>query len=338
MSKTMRAVEVNEPGAPFERVEREILAPDAEEVRVEVEACGICRGDVHAKEGDYPGVSYPRVPGHEIIGRIDAVGDDVTAWSVGDRVGAGWHAGHCFTCEACRCGRFKQCENAEIHGLTVDGGYAEYVAVDGESLVRVPESFDAVDAAPLVCAGVTTYNALRHTGAKLGDLVAVQGIGGLGHLGVQYAHQAGYETVAISRGTDKRERALDLGADHFVDAEAADPGEALRELGGAKVVLATAPSAEAISSVVPGLGIDGEVVVVAAPEEPISVPAGTLIGSQGSVRGWAAGHARDSEDTLEFSALHGITPEVEVFDLEDVDEAYGRMMSSDVRFRAVLEP
>ncbi|WP_231186633.1 alcohol dehydrogenase [Haladaptatus sp. DYF46] len=338
MSETMRAVEVDEPGGEFELVERDVPEPSATEVRVEVEACGVCHSDSYAKEGGYPGLSYPRIPGHEIVGRVDAVGEDVELWEEGDRVGAGWHAGHCFVCEACRRGEFQQCENEDIHGVTVDGGYAEYAIVNAEALAAVPDELDATDAAPLLCAGITTYNALRHTDARPGDLVAVQGIGGLGHLGVQYARQAGFETVAISRGTDKEEYARELGADHFIDAEANDPAEELQKLGGAKVVLATAPNADAISSVVPGLDTDGEVVVVGVPGEPIDVSGAALVGSRGTVRGWASGHARESQDTLEFSALRDITPEVETFDLVDADDAYERMMENDVRFRAVLEP
>lgn len=338
MSDTMRAVEVPEPGASFELVELAVPDPDTTEVRVEIDACGVCHSDAYAKTGGYPGLSYPRIPGHEIVGRVDAVGSDVEMWTEGDRVGAGWHAGHCFVCEACRRGEFQQCENEEIHGVTIDGGYAEYATINAEVLARVPSELDAVDAAPLLCAGVTTYNALRHTDARAGDLVAVQGIGGLGHLGVQYACQAGFETVAISRGTDKKEYAFELGADHFVDAEAEDAASALSELGGATAILATAPNAAAISSIVPGLGMDGEVVIVGVPDEPIEVSGATLVGTRGSVRGWASGHARDSQDALEFSALRDITPEVEVYDLTDVSDAYDRMMENEVRFRAVLEP
>lgn len=334
----MRAIAVEEAGAPFELVEREVPEPDATEVRVAVEACGVCHSDENTKEGTFPGISYPRVPGHEIVGRVDDVGEDVETWEEGDRVGGGWHGGHCFVCDACRRGDFQQCENAEINGVTRDGGYAEYATLNAEALAHVPDELDAVDAAPLLCAGITTYNALRNTDARPGDVVAVQGIGGLGHLGVQYARQAGFETVAISRGTDKAEYARELGADHFVDSEAEDPAEALSELGGASVVLATAPNADAISSLLPGLGTDGEIVVVGIPGDPIEVSANAAIANRGSVRGWASGHARDSQDTLEFSALRDITPEVEVFELEDADEAYERMMENEVRFRAVLEP
>lgn len=338
MSETMRAIEVAEPGAPFEVVEREIPDPGPTEVRVAVEACGVCHSDEDTKEGTFPGLSYPRVPGHEIVGRVDDVGEDVELWAEGDRVGAGWHGGHCFVCEACRRGDFQQCRNEEINGVTRDGGYAEYATLNAEALARVPDELDAVEAAPLLCAGITTYNALRNTDARPGDVVAVQGIGGLGHLGVQYARQAGFETVAISRGTDKEEYASELGADHFVDSEAVDPAAALSELGGASVVLATAPNADAISSLLPGLGTDGEIVVVGVPPEPIEVVGHEAIQNRGGVRGWASGHARDSQDTLEFSALRDVTPEVEVFDLADADEAYERMMDNEVRFRAVLEP
>lgn len=338
MPDTMRAIEVAEPGAPFELVDRTVPNPEATEVRVEIEACGVCHSDSYAKEGGYPGLSYPRIPGHEIVGRVDSVGSAVELWTEGDRVGAGWHGGHCFVCDACRRGEFQQCENEDIHGITVDGGYAEYATINAEALARVPDELEPVDAAPLLCAGITTYNALRHTDAQPGDLVAVQGIGGLGHLGVQYAHQAGFETVAISRGTDKKEYAFDLGADHFIDANAEDAAEVLSELGGATVILATAPSATAISSIIPGLGTDGEVVVVGVPGDPIDVSGASLVGNRGTIRGWASGHARDSQDTLEFSALRDITPEVEVFDLTEAAEAYERMMESEVRFRAVIEP
>lgn len=338
MGDTMRAAVVSEPGADFELVEREIPDPAFNEVRIAVEACGICHSDAFVKEGTYPGVSYPRIPGHEVAGRIDAIGADVEAWSTGDRVGVGWHGGHCFTCEPCRRGQFLQCENADITGLSFDGGYAEYVTVPAEAVAAMPESLDAVDAAPLLCAGVTTYNALRNSDASPGDLAAVVGIGGLGHLGVQYAHAAGFETVAISRSPEKASLATDLGADHFVDATAEDPAEALQRLGGASVILATAPSSEAIASVVGGLGIDGEVIVVGVPGEPVDVDIQHLVGTNGAVAGWGSGDARDSQDTLEFSALRDITPTIETYPLEAVSEAYDRMIENEARFRAVLEP
>jgi len=333
----MQAAVVPEPGADFEIVERDVPEPAADQVRIAVEACGICHSDVYAKDGTYPGVSYPRVPGHEVAGRIDAVGDDVTAWAEGDRVGVGWHGGHCFTCDPCRQGNFLQCENGEVTGLDYDGGYAEFMTAPAEALAAIPDSLDAVDAAPLLCAGVTTFNALRNTDAEPGDLVAVQGVGGLGHLAIQYAHAAGYETVAISRTAEKEPLAADLGADHFVDATAGDPGQRLQELGGADVVLATAPSSNAIESIVGGIGVDGAVVVVGVPGEPVGVDAQHLVQTRGSVEGWASGHARDSQDTLEFSSLRDITPEIETYSLGEVETAYGRMIENDARFRAVLE-
>jgi len=337
MTDTMQAAVVPEAGAGFEVVEREVPDPEPTEVRIDVEACGICHSDAFVVEGTFPGVTYPRIPGHEVVGRVDAVGADVTTWSEGDRVGAGWHGGHCFSCESCRRGDFLQCENADITGLTFDGGYAEYTTVPSEAVAAVPDDLEAVDAAPLLCAGVTTYNALRNSDARPGDLVAVVGVGGLGHLGVQYAHAAGFETVAVSRSPDKRELALDLGADHFVDAGETDPAEALQELGGARVVLSTAPSADAVESVIGGLGTDGEAVVVGLPGEPVPTDVQHLIGARGAVSGWGSGHARDSQDTLEFSSLRGITPVVETFDLAEVGAAYERMMDNDARFRAVLD-
>jgi NADPH2:quinone reductase len=338
MTDTMRAAVVPEAGGEFEVVEREVPDPAPDEVRVAVDACGICHSDEFVKEGTYPGVSYPRVPGHEIAGVVDAVGDDVAEWAVDDRVGAGWHGGHCFTCDPCRRGQFLQCENADITGLTFDGGYAEYATVPAEAVAAVPDDLDAVDAAPLLCAGITTFNALRNSDASAGDLVAVQGIGGLGHLGVQYAHEAGFETVAISRSPDKESLAHDLGADHFVNAAEEDPAERLQELGGATVVLATAPSSDAIQSVVGGIGNDGSVVIVGVPGEPVPVNAQHLVGTRGAVEGWGSGHARDSQDTLEFSALRDVTPEIETYPLEDVADAYERMIDNQARFRVVLEP
>ncbi|NLV04682.1 alcohol dehydrogenase catalytic domain-containing protein [Haloarcula rubripromontorii] len=337
MSDTMRAAVVPEAGADFEVVERDIPEPDAGEVRVAVDACGICHSDVFAKEGTYPGVSYPRIPGHEVAGRIDAVGDGVDAWEEGDRVGVGWHGGHCSTCDQCRQGNFLQCENGEVTGVSYDGGYAEYMTAPAEALAKIPDSLDAAAAAPLLCAGVTTFNALRNSDANVGDLVAVQGVGGLGHLGIQYAHAAGFETAAISRTPEKESLAKELGADHFIDAAETDAGQRLQELGGADVVLATAPSSDAISSIVSGVGVDGSVVVVGVPGEPVEVSAQQLVQSRGAVEGWASGHARDSQDTLEFSSLRDIAPEIETYPLADVSEAYGRMTDNEARFRAVLE-
>jgi NADPH2:quinone reductase len=338
MSDTMRAAVVSEPGADFEITERPVPEPGPDEVRVAVDACGICRSDSYVKEGGFPGLEYPRIPGHEVAGSVDAVGDDVTQWNEGDRVGAGWHGGHCFSCEPCRRGDFLQCEHGEITGLTFDGGYAEYATVPAEALARLPDDLPAADAAPLLCAGVTTFNALRNSGARPGDLVAVQGIGGLGHLGIQYAHAAGFETVALSRSPDKRDLAFELGADHFVDAAETDAAAELQALGGARVILGTAPSAAALESVVGGLGIDGDLVVVGVPHEPAAVDAQQLVMNRSGVSGWASGHARDSQDTLEFSALREITPEIERYPLDEAEAAYERMMANEARFRVVLEP
>ena len=338
MTDTMQAAVVPEAGAEFELVERDVPDPAPGEVRIAVEACGICHSDAFVAEGGHPAVTYPRVPGHEVAGYVDATGDDVTTWSDGDYVGAGWHGGHCFTCEPCRRGNFLACENGDVTGLTFDGGYAEYTTVPAEAVAAVPEGLSAVDAAPLLCAGVTTYNALRNADLQPGDLVAVQGVGGLGHLGVQYAHAAGFETVAVSRSPDKESLARELGADHFVDAGETDPALALQKLGGADAVLATAPSSDAIASVVGGIGNDGSVIVVGVPGESVPVDTQHLVGTAGAVEGWGSGDARDSQDTLEFSSLREITPEVETFPLSDVSTAYNRMMANETRFRAVLEP
>ena len=336
--ETMRAVQVPEAGGDFEVVERGIPDPEADEVRVAVDACGVCHSDAFVKEGTFPGIDYPRTPGHEIAGRVDAVGEDVEKWEAGERVGVGWHGGHCFACEACRRGDFINCENALVTGIAFDGGYAEYLTAPAEALASMPDDLAPADAAPLLCAGVTTFNALRNADARPGDLVAVQGIGGLGHLGVQYASRAGFETVALSRSTEKEDLAFDLGADHYVDTEREDPAEALADLGGASVVLATAPSADAIESVVGGLGDNGELITVGVPGEPVSVDVQQLVMGKRSVTGWASGTAKDSQDALEFSDLREITPMIEEFSLEEADEAYRAMLDNEARFRSVIVP
>lgn len=334
----MRVAQVDSPGAAFELVEREIPEPGPSEVRVAVDACGVCHSDSYTKEGTWPDIEYPRVPGHEVAGRIDAVGPDVEEWAVGERVGVGWHGYHCFTCEPCRRGEFIDCEAERVTGIDTDGGYAEYMTAPTQALAGIPEGLDAVDAAPLLCAGVSTFNALRKSEARPGDLVAVQGLGGLGHLGVQYAAAAGFETVAISRGTDKREQALALGADHYVDSEASDPAEALLELGGASAVVSTAPASAAIESVIGGLGVDGTLIPLGVPDDDVAVDVIELITNQRSLHGHSSGTARESEDTLAFSDLRSITPMVETFDLADAETAYERMMAHDVEYRAVLVP
>jgi NADPH2:quinone reductase len=335
---TMRAMRVPAAGEPFEAVEKPVPQPGPTEVRVAVEACGICHSDAYVREGGHPAVEYPRVPGHEIAGRVDAVGDRVEAWDEGDRVGVGWHGGHCFTCDPCRRGDFQGCERGAITGLTFDGGYAEYATVPAEAVGRIPDALDAVDAAPLLCAGITTFNALRNADADPGDLVAVQGIGGLGHLGIQYAHEMGFETVALSRSADKADLATTLGADHFVDTTETDAGEALQSMGGADVVLATAPAADAIGEAAAGIGRNGSLVAVGVPDEAVPVDVQHLVGTRGSVAGWASGHAADWEDTLAFSALRDVTPRVETAPLAEAEAAYERMLANDARFRIVLEP
>jgi len=327
---------INKAGGDFQLVEREIPQPAPDQVRIKVNACGICHSDAFVKEGTYPGISYPRIPGHEIVGTVDALGANVKNWEKGQRVGVGWHGGHCFNCDACRDGDFIQCENAQVCGISYDGGYAEYLVAPQEAVASIPDDLKDVDAAPLLCAGITTYNALRNTDAKPGDLVAVQGIGGLGHLGLQYAHRMGFKTVAISRGTDKKQLAMDLGADAFIDAKAEDPAKELQKHGGARIILATAPSAKAIESVIGGLGRNGQLLIVAATPEGVSVNPFSLIGNRASVQGWPSGTARDSEDTLQFSALAGITPQIETFPLEKANEAYARMINNEARFRVVL--
>jgi len=333
----MRAVEITKPGMPFKLVERPIPEPRRAQVRIAVEACGVCHSDAFVKEGHFPGVVYPRVPGHEVIGRVDAVGDGVTAWKAGQRVGVGWHGGHDGICDACRSGDFILCHNGLICGFSYDGGYAEYMVAPQEALAAVPDSLDSVEAAPLLCAGVTTFNSLRHSGARGGDLVAVQAIGGLGHLGIQYARKLGFRTVALSRGGDKRALALDLGAHEYIDTDQGDPAAALQTLGGAKVILATAPSAQLTGKLVDGLARNGTMIVLGAAPEPIQVSPFQLIGARRRIQGWPSGTAKDSEETLAFSALFGVASRNEVFPLERAEDAYERMLSNKARFRVVLQ-
>src|SRR5215218_7977098 len=336
MDRKMKVAQISKPGGDWELVERDIREPAAGEVRVKVDACGICHSDVLVKEGLWPGLQYPRVPGHEIGGRIDAVGDNVSAWSVGQRVGVGWHGGHDFVCEQCRRGDFAMCVNRKVTGIDFDGGYAEYMIAPVTALAAIPDEVPAEEAGPFMCAGVTVYNALRNAGARAGDVVAVHGIGGLGHLGVQYARQMGFETVAINRGSDKKELARKLGAHHYIDATATDVVAELQKLGGARVILATAPSAQAISPLVDGLSPNGLFLVPAAPPEPLSINVFSLIMHRSSVAGWYSGTARDSQDALEFSALTNVHPMIEKYPLDRVAEAYEQMHSGRVRFRVVL--
>ena len=337
MPKMMRAVQVSKPGGAFELVERELPEPASGQIRIQVEACGICHSDALVKFGAYPGLSLPRIPGHEIAGRVEKVGANVTEWQKGDRVGVGWHGGHCFVCNACSKGLFINCERGQVTGISYDGGYAEYLVVPHEAVARIPEKLDAAEAAPLLCAGITTYNALRNSGARSGDTVAVQGIGGLGHLAIQFAARMGFRTIAISRGADKRELAEKLGAQEYVDTQKVTAAEGLQKLGGADLVLATAPNSEAISSTVDGLKPRGKLLIVAAAVEPLKVSGLTLLSGK-SVAGWPSGSALDSEETVAFSVLTGVRPRVEVFKLEQAEQAFGKMMENRVRFRAVLTP
>ncbi len=333
---TMRAMQVKEPGAAFELIEREVPAPGPGQALVRVHACGVCHSDAFAKEGGYPGVSHPLVPGHEIAGVVEALGDGVKGWEVGQRVGVGWFGGNCGYCEWCRRGSLIDCENMEIPGITVDGGYADYVVVKASALASLPEDLDADEAAPLLCAGITTYNALRTSGARGGDRVAVLGVGGLGHLGVQFAAKLGFETIAVARGKDKGELARQLGAHHYVDSTAGDPAQALLKLGGVDLILATVTNAEAMGAVFGGLRPQGKLLVVGASMDPIPVPAAMLIGGAKTIAGHASGTSGDSEDTLDFSALTGVRPMIETMPLERASEAYAKMMGGDARFRMVL--
>ncbi len=333
---TMKAARVPRAGGNFELVNLPIPEPQAGQVRIKVEACGICHSDAVVKEGGFLPVEYPRIPGHEVAGVIDAVGTGVRSWRVGQRVGVGWHGGHCFVCPPCRQGDFINCQNARITGISYDGGYAEYMVAPQEALALIPDELKAAEAAPLLCAGVTTFNALRHSVAKPGDLVAVLGIGGLGHLGIQFANKLGFRTVAISRGQDKKQLAHELGADDYIDSETSDPAQELSRMGGARVILATATSGKTFASILNGIGTNGQLLVVAAPSDPTELYLPLLITGRRSIQGWASGTAKDSEETLSFSALRHALPMIETFPLERVSEAYERMMSNKTRFRAVL--
>jgi D-arabinose 1-dehydrogenase-like Zn-dependent alcohol dehydrogenase len=336
MSK-MRAVQVTRPNGPFEIVECEIPEPGAGQVRVKVEACGICHSDSFTKEGTWPGIQYPRVPGHEIAGIIDAMGTGVAGWTPGQRVGVGWHGGHCGYCDSCRRGDFVTCQIAlQVPGIAYDGGYAEFVIVPAGALALIPEGLSAVEAGPLMCAGVTTFNPLRNSGARPGDLVAILGIGGLGHLGIQFAAKMGFKTVAIARGKDKEPLARKLGARHYIDNQTQDAAAELAKLGGAKVILATVTSGKAMSVVLGGLSVNGKLIILGAAAEPLEVPGIPLVLGRQSIMGWPSGSSIDSQDTLSFSRLTGVRSMNEFFPLERAAEAYEHMMSGKARFRAVL--
>ena len=333
----MRAVQVEKAGEALRVVEKDIVDPKPGEVRVRVQACGICHSDAFVKFGAFPGLQLPRTPGHEIAGVVDAVGSGVAIWRVGDRVGVGWHGGHCFQCNACRRGHFINCENALVTGISYDGGFAEYAVVRAEAVAKIPDGLSPEEAGPLLCAGITTYNALRNSGVRPGDTVAVQGIGGLGHLGLQYASRMGLRTVALSSGASKEALARELGAHEYIDTSKTSASEGLQRLGGADLVLATAPHADAIASTLAGLKPRGKLLIVAAPAEPFAVSAFALLTGK-TIAGWPSGTAIDSQDAMSFATLTGVRPRTEVFPLEKADEALTRVLENRVRFRAVLKP
>jgi D-arabinose 1-dehydrogenase-like Zn-dependent alcohol dehydrogenase len=332
----MKAVQVPKAGGDFEIVERDIPQLTAGQVRIRVLACGVCHSDSVTKEGLFPGIVYPRVPGHEVAGVIDEVGTGVTTWKKGQRVGVGWHGGQDGTCLACRRGDFINCPNAKVCGISYDGGYQEYMVAPVEGLADMPESLDVAEAAPLMCAGVTTFNALRHAGAMPSDLVAVQGIGGLGHLGIQFADKFGYRVAAIGRGMENGALAKKLGADIYIDSAATDPGAELQKLGGAAAILATAPSGKSMSALIGGLGNNGVLMVVGASMDPIEVSPIQLIFGKKAIKGWASGLPTDSQDTLRFAELTGVRPMIEKYPFAKAAEAYARMMSGKAEFRVVL--
>jgi D-arabinose 1-dehydrogenase-like Zn-dependent alcohol dehydrogenase len=332
----IKVAQIPKAGADFQIVEREIPEPGVAHVRIKVQACGVCHSDVLTKEGYWPGIQYPRVPGHEVAGVIDEVGAGVTEWKAGQRVGVGWHGGHDGTCLSCRRGDFGNCQNLKIAGISYDGGYQQYMLAPVEALTAMPEGLGDAEAAPLLCAGITTFNALRHSGAMPGDLVAVLGIGGLGHLGIQFANKFGYKVAAIGRGTENAALAKKLGASMYIDNKVTNAAEELQKLGGAQVILATAPSSKAMSELINGLGPNGKLMVVGVTFDPIEVTPAQLISGSRTIQGWASGTPADAEDTLRFAELTGVRPMIETYPLEKAAEAYARMMSGNAQFRVVL--
>jgi len=333
---TMKVAQVSHPGANFQIVEREIPQPRAGEVRIKVQACGVCHSDVFTKEGLWPGIQYPRVPGHEVVGIIDEVGAGVSEWKKGKRAGVGWHGGHDNTCRDCRRGDFRNCRNLKVPGISYDGGYQEYMVAPAEALAAIPETLSDIEAAPLLCAGVTTFDSLRNSGASPGDLVAIQGIGGLGHLGIQFANKFGYKVAAIGRGAETAPLAKKLGASVYIDSQSTNAAEALQKLGGAKVILATAPNSKAMSELIDGLAANGKLIVIGVASDPIEVTPLQLITRTANIQGWASGTTAGEEDTLNFAELSGVRPMVERYPLEKAGEAYARMMSGNAHFRVVL--
>ena len=335
--ESMRVAQVAAARGPIEVVERPLPDPGPGKVRLKVEACGLCHSDFLTKEGVWPGITYPRIPGHEIAGVVDAVGEGVTNWTKGQRVGVGWAGGHCTVCHPCRRGDFAACQKLQIPGILYDGGYAEYMVTSAQGLAAIPDAISFAEAAPLLCAGITVFNALRHSGAMPGDLVAIQGLGGLGHLGIQYANKMGFETVAIGRGEDKKDFATKLGAHHYIDTNAQNASEALQKRDGAKTILATAPDSKSMTPLVTGLGVDGTLMVVGVGFEAMEVFPMQIVGARRSVRGWPSGTATDSEDAMRLAALSGIRPLIEIFSLAEAAAAYDRMTSGKARFRVVLK-
>jgi D-arabinose 1-dehydrogenase-like Zn-dependent alcohol dehydrogenase len=332
----MKAAQVPKPGADFQIVEREIPKPGTGEVLIKVQACGVCHSDQFTKEGTWPGIQYPRVPGHEVVGLIDELGAGVTEWKKGQRAGVGWHGGHDGICLQCRRGDFRNCRNLKVPGISYDGGYQQYMVAPVEALVAMPEGLGAAEAAPLLCAGITMYNALRHSGAMPGDLVAVLGIGGLGHLGIQFANKFGYKVAATGRGSENAALAKKLGASVYIDTKSTNAAEALQKLGGAQVILATAPSSKAMSEIFDGLGPNGKLMVIGVAFDPIEVTPVQLVSGSRSIQGWASGTSADEEDTLRFAELSGVRPMIETYPLEKAAEGYARMISGKAQFRVVL--
>jgi D-arabinose 1-dehydrogenase-like Zn-dependent alcohol dehydrogenase len=332
----MKAVQIPRPGGDFEITEREIPKPGPAEVRIKVQACGICHSDAFTKDGSWPGIQYPRIPGHEVVGFVDKLGDRVTGWTKGQRVGVGWHGGHDGTCRACQRGDFRNCQNLKVPGISYDGGYQQYMVAPVEAVVAIPESLSDTEAAPLLCAGITMFNSLRHSGAFPGDLVAVQGIGGLGHLGIQFAHKFGYRVAAIGRGIENEPIAKKLGASVYIDSKSTNAAAVLQKLGGARVVVATAPSSKAMSDLFGGLRPNGKLVVIGAAFDPMEVTPVQLITGSRSIQGWASGTTADEDDTLRFAELTGVRPMVETYPLEKTAEGYDRMLSGKAQFRVVL--
>ena len=332
----MTVAQISKPGSDFEIVERETPVTGARQVRIIVQACGVCHSDALIQKGEWPRIRYPRVPGHEVVGIIDELGASVSEWKEGQHVGVGWHGGQDGTCVACRRGDFRNCRSLKIPGISYDGGYQQYMVAPAEALAAIPEGLKSEEAAPLLCAGVTTFNALRHSGALPGDLVAVQGIGGLGHLGIQFANKFGYKVAAVGRGSENADVARKLGACVYVDSNSTNAAQALQKMGGARVILATAPSSKAMSELIDGLAPNGKLIVVGVAFDPIEVTPVQLISGSRTIQGWASGTPADSEDTLRFAVLTGVRPMIETYPLEKAGEAYARMMSGNAQFRVVL--